>query len=196
MYRISAEVDSLEVFLRPDPDHFSGANGIVLAPGDRTLYVAFLEGIARLDVRTRRLARLRAASNTSTAGIDGLYWYRGALLGVQNAPGLERVVRFPGTAAGRLLNARPVAFVGVLSYSLYLWQQPFLNRHSGSWISSFPVNLALHPSGKWLAALHAGYGPHEIVVIELGAKKEVVRSRVVLEQAFYGLQPTAKLRFC
>ena len=100
VYRISAEVDSLEVFLRPDPDHFSGANGIVLAPGDRTLYVAFLEGIARLDVRTRRLARLRAASNTSTAGIDGLYWYRGALLGVQNAPGLERVVRFQLTSHG------------------------------------------------------------------------------------------------
>jgi DNA-binding beta-propeller fold protein YncE len=54
-------------------------------------------------------------------------------------------------------------------------------------LGDFPVNLALHPSGKWLAVLHAGYGPHEILMIELGGKKDRVRSRIVLEQAFYGL---------
>ena len=31
------------------------------------------------------------------------------------------------TAAGRLLNWRPLVFVGLISYSIYLWQQPFLN---------------------------------------------------------------------
>jgi peptidoglycan/LPS O-acetylase OafA/YrhL len=56
---------------------------------------------------------------------------------------IERFVRQPDTAAGRLLNARPIVFVGVLSYSLYLWQQPFLNRHSAAWMSAFPMNLAL-----------------------------------------------------
>lgn len=54
-------------------------------------------------------------------------------------------------------------------------------------LGDLPVNLAIHPSGKWLAALHAGYGPHEIVMVELGGKKDQVRSRVVLKQAFYGL---------
>ena len=44
---------------------------------------------------------------------------------------------------GRVLNWRPVAFVGVLSYSLYLWQQLFLNRNSTAWINAFPQNLAL-----------------------------------------------------
>jgi peptidoglycan/LPS O-acetylase OafA/YrhL len=43
----------------------------------------------------------------------------------------------------RGLNWEPVAFVGVLSYSLYLWQQLFLNRSSGAWINAFPQNLAL-----------------------------------------------------
>jgi peptidoglycan/LPS O-acetylase OafA/YrhL len=37
-----------------------------------------------------------------------------------------------------------MVFVGVLSYSLYLWQQPFLNRHLGtSWMAAFPVNIIL-----------------------------------------------------
>ena len=44
---------------------------------------------------------------------------------------------------GRVLNWKPVAFVGVLSYSLYLWQQLFLNRNSFAWVNAFPQNLAL-----------------------------------------------------
>ena len=42
---------------------------------------------------------------------------------------------------GQLLNWTPIAFVGVLSYSLYLWQQPFLNRHSSIWVNAFPQNI-------------------------------------------------------
>lgn len=42
---------------------------------------------------------------------------------------------------GHLLNWKPVAFAGVLSYSLYLWQQLFLNRNSTAWFTAFPQNL-------------------------------------------------------
>jgi len=44
---------------------------------------------------------------------------------------------------GGVLNWRPVAFIGVLSYSLYLWQQLFLNPTSADWINAFPQNLGL-----------------------------------------------------
>src|SRR5437588_8882930 len=54
-------------------------------------------------------------------------------------------------------------------------------------LGDFPVNLALHPSGQWLAALHAGYGTHEIAVIDLNPKRQRIASRVTLDQAFYGL---------
>jgi peptidoglycan/LPS O-acetylase OafA/YrhL len=56
---------------------------------------------------------------------------------------VERAVRFPDGLTGRFLNARPVAYVGSLSYSLYLWQQPFFNRHSEATVASFPLNLAI-----------------------------------------------------
>jgi DNA-binding beta-propeller fold protein YncE len=52
-------------------------------------------------------------------------------------------------------------------------------------LGDFPVHIALHPGGRWLAVLHAGYGDHEVVVVDL--KRQRVASRVVLEQAFYGL---------
>ena len=42
---------------------------------------------------------------------------------------------------GQILNWKPIAFVGVLSYSLYLWQQLFLNRHSTAWVNAFPQNF-------------------------------------------------------
>lgn len=42
-----------------------------------------------------------------------------------------------------MLNWRPVAFVGVLSYSLYLWQQPFLDRYAHHVWNRFPINMGM-----------------------------------------------------
>ena len=49
----------------------------------------------------------------------------------------------PESKFGQFLNTRPIVFVGVLSYSLYLWQQLFLNRAAGGITTSFPLNLLL-----------------------------------------------------
>src|SRR6185437_6703727 len=54
-------------------------------------------------------------------------------------------------------------------------------------LGDFPVNLALHPSGSWLAALHAGFGTHEVVVVTLQGNAQKVVSRVTVDQAFYGV---------
>ncbi|MEO6688519.1 MAG: acyltransferase [Dokdonella sp.] len=56
---------------------------------------------------------------------------------------IESSTRCSGTLAWRILNWRPLVFVGTLSYSLYLWQQPFLNRHMDTWATNFPVNILL-----------------------------------------------------
>lgn len=53
------------------------------------------------------------------------------LWAIQNADG----------AVGRVLNLRPVAFIGVMSYSLYLWQQLFLTRLNTTFTGWFPLNL-------------------------------------------------------
>jgi peptidoglycan/LPS O-acetylase OafA/YrhL len=56
---------------------------------------------------------------------------------------IDRFVRFPDSLVGRMLNLRSFEFIGVLSYSIYLWQQPFLNRHSEALAATFPLNVAL-----------------------------------------------------
>ena len=56
---------------------------------------------------------------------------------------LDWAVTFPDGWIGRFLNATPLVFVGWISYSLYLWQQPFLNRASSAAIAQFPLNILL-----------------------------------------------------
>jgi len=108
IYRLRSPADTLELFLQPDVARFSTANGITSTPDGRTLYVAFLEGIARLDVATRTLTLLPAPDSVSTASVDGLYWYRGGLVAVQGIPTLERVVRYSLAADGSAITASAV----------------------------------------------------------------------------------------
>jgi peptidoglycan/LPS O-acetylase OafA/YrhL len=56
---------------------------------------------------------------------------------------IDRLVRFPEGPLGRLFNSAPLEFVGKLSYSIYLWQQPFMNRTAPSTLTSFPLNVVL-----------------------------------------------------
>jgi peptidoglycan/LPS O-acetylase OafA/YrhL len=55
-------------------------------------------------------------------------------------------VRAEGVA-GRILNAKPLVHLGVISYSLYLWQQLFANAEASP-LGQFPINLI----GCFLAA--------------------------------------------
>lgn len=52
-------------------------------------------------------------------------------------------VAAPASWIGRLLNCRIAAGLGILSYSLYLWQQPFLNNYASEWFTRWPLNLVL-----------------------------------------------------
>jgi peptidoglycan/LPS O-acetylase OafA/YrhL len=56
---------------------------------------------------------------------------------------VHHAVWMPQAPLGRILNWRPLQVMGVLSYSLYLWQQPFLNRELTDVLHVFPNNVAL-----------------------------------------------------
>jgi peptidoglycan/LPS O-acetylase OafA/YrhL len=54
---------------------------------------------------------------------------------------LVHLVQYPQSTIGRMLNARLPVFIGALSYSLYLWQQPFLTPAPLGWSGTMPWNL-------------------------------------------------------
>ena len=56
---------------------------------------------------------------------------------------IVRCVALPHSKLSRTLERRGFVWVGTLSYSLYLWQQLFLNRHSELWMHQFPINIGL-----------------------------------------------------
>ncbi len=61
-------------------------------------------------------------------------------------------VRNPGSTVGRVLNTKLMSYLGVLSYSTYIWQQLFLNIHNSSIfgdtvLEKLPVCLVLVPVG-------------------------------------------------
>jgi peptidoglycan/LPS O-acetylase OafA/YrhL len=55
----------------------------------------------------------------------------------------DHFVRFPTGLLGRLLNSQFLRAVGILSCSLYLWQELFLDSFSPSVFTSVPQNLIL-----------------------------------------------------
>jgi peptidoglycan/LPS O-acetylase OafA/YrhL len=58
---------------------------------------------------------------------QGLLYYTIGVsaLNIGIAFALDRYIRAPRSILGRFLNARPVIWLGLLSYSIYLWQQLF-----------------------------------------------------------------------
>lgn len=50
---------------------------------------------------------------------------------------------YSSSKIGYVLNSKPMVFLGLMSYSVYLWQQLFLDPYSSSSITHFPVNLVL-----------------------------------------------------
>jgi DNA-binding beta-propeller fold protein YncE len=56
-------------------------------------------------------------------------------------------------------------------------------------LGDFPVNIAVHPSGKWAAVLHSGDSQNEIIVVHIA--DGAIVSRAAIEESFYGLSFTA-----
>jgi hypothetical protein len=73
---------------------FEFANGIALSPDAKLLYVStFPDGIKILDLKTQMSVPIVRPANLCLATIDGLYFYRGTLIAIQNAFMVPRVVR-------------------------------------------------------------------------------------------------------
>lgn len=71
-------------------------------------------------------------------------WLAGeTIMNVAIAISVDWAMRNTDGLTGRFLNQPTISFIGVLSYSLYLWQQPFLNRNSDRLYCSFPFNIIL-----------------------------------------------------
>jgi hypothetical protein len=86
-----------------DTGMLRGANGVAVSP-EGIVYAGISTGIARIDPRTMDVARMVQPDSAVTGGIDGLYWHRGALYGIQNVSNPGRVIRVDLADAGKRIS--------------------------------------------------------------------------------------------
>ena len=82
-------------------------NGITLSEDVTHLYIADWLGVIMVDLRDNVPREVHAGEHNTLCGIDGLYWYKNSLIGVQSA-GTFRVARWFLSADGRRVLAGKV----------------------------------------------------------------------------------------
>jgi len=92
IWRLSRDGTRLEKWL--ENAQFKSLQGLVLAPDQRTMWVAdYSRGLWRVDLRTATAVLLPAPDGSNLRGIDGLYATPGGLIGVQNGLNPQRIIR-------------------------------------------------------------------------------------------------------
>lgn len=69
-------------------------NGIALADDDHSLYISDSLGVVKTDLSSGKSSDVDPGQRNTLAGIDGLYWYKDSLIGIQNGIGSPRVAAF------------------------------------------------------------------------------------------------------
>jgi sugar lactone lactonase YvrE len=73
---------------------FVSPQGLAFDTEERTLFLAdYSKGLFLYDTKSAKLTQVSAAQNVALLGIDGLYFYKGNLLAIQNGTRPHRVVR-------------------------------------------------------------------------------------------------------
>jgi hypothetical protein len=82
----------------------SAPNGIAISDDEQQLFVADDFGIVKIalstDTSTGKSVEVDPGGHNTLAGTDGLYWYKGSLIAVQNGIGSPRIAAFRLSADG------------------------------------------------------------------------------------------------
>ena len=92
IYVISRQKGTLELYLGPET--FASPQGLDFSQDGKQMFVAdYGRGIFVIDVKSRIARTIEHPLNISLLGIDGLYYFRGSLIVVQNGIRPHRIVR-------------------------------------------------------------------------------------------------------
>jgi peptidoglycan/LPS O-acetylase OafA/YrhL len=141
----AANVNPVRTDIRLDPLAFGALMALLDAVpwGKRLLNGRLLNGIAPMSAAS---AVVLVYLLTRTFELKGLRFFGPTITSLAAAVIINCCVRNRFAPWTRLLEWKPIAFVGVLSYSIYLWQQPFAPSLLGgtpAWFREFPIDLCL-----------------------------------------------------
>lgn len=136
VYRFDRTAHSFTPMAFPRPLLYP--NGITLSDNGNSLYIADSLGVIVMDLETNIARDLDPGEHNTLAGIDGLYWYKGVLIGVQYGTGPYRVARWKLSPDG----------LRVASSEILEYRTPAM---------SFPTTGAIM-EGKFYFMLNTGIG--------------------------------------
>jgi sugar lactone lactonase YvrE len=93
VYVVKQGTEKLEPLVPPGV--FVSPQTPALNASESTLYVPdYVEGIAAIELASRKITWVKTTKPIALEGIDGLYWTKAGLLAIQNGTMPERIVRF------------------------------------------------------------------------------------------------------
>ncbi|HET8923807.1 MAG TPA: hypothetical protein VFN26_12530 [Candidatus Acidoferrum sp.] len=92
VFRFDRKSHAFTVLKFPRPIFYP--NGITLSGGGNLLYVADMLGVIAVDLGAGSAQDVVPDAHDTLSGIDGLYWYKGDLIGVQYGTAAYRVMRW------------------------------------------------------------------------------------------------------
>ncbi|MGE0183449.1 MAG: hypothetical protein AB7F91_10330 [Parvularculaceae bacterium] len=99
---------------------FVNPQGIALDEKKKRLFIAdYLAGLFVLDLKTDAVAQIANPTGAHLGGVDGLYLYKGDLIGIQNGTSPQRIVRIKLDKTGATALA-----VDVIQQALPEWNEP------------------------------------------------------------------------
>ncbi len=102
-------------------------NGIAIADDERTLYIADSLGVVKFDTANSSSVDVSPGPHATLAGADGLYWYHGSLIAIQNGIGTPRVAAFKLSPDGSRVTR-----VNILEYRTKFTELPTTGAIRGS----------------------------------------------------------------
>jgi hypothetical protein len=137
-------------------------NGITLSDNGRLLYVADILGVIQVDLTNNQTREVDPGEHSTLAGIDGLYWHKRSLVGVQYGNGPYRVAQWRLSPDG----------LKVTSTDVFEYRTPLI---------SFPTTGAIL-EGKFYFIANTGIGNHKDGEVVDRSKLEPINIAVVALQ--------------
>ena len=92
VYVLRPEQEQIELLYTGSP--FLSPQGLAFTPDEKHLFITdYSMGVFDFDVRSKTVRKIASLANTTMLGIDGLYFYNGSLIGVQNGVNPSRIIR-------------------------------------------------------------------------------------------------------
>lgn len=117
VYRFDRHTHEFSRLAFPRPIFYP--NGITVTRDENFVYVADMLGVFRVDLSSSTAQEVTPNGHFTLAGIDGLYWYRDGLAGLQYGAGAYRAMQWHLTAEGLR-----VASAEMLEYRTPLVKEP------------------------------------------------------------------------